>query len=67
MLQVLSVGKLGRASGFTLRPGVPLPAATGTLCPFFSAWPSMPPTPALWKVEREPSQGGVSMPPAKAI
>jgi hypothetical protein len=27
----------------------------------------MPPTPALWKVEREPSQGAVSIPPAIAM
>src|SRR5215470_4829325 len=67
MVQILSVAKVGRQSGFALRPGVPLPLATGTTWPFFNARPSMPPTPALWKVERDPSQGGVSTPPAMAM
>ena len=66
IVQRLSVGSTGRRSGRTRRPGVPAALATGTTWPRCSARPSMPPTPALWKVEREPSQGGVSMPPATA-
>src|SRR5579883_1651909 len=66
-VQVLLVEKLGRQSALILRPARPAPLPTGTTCPAFKACPSMPPTPALWKVEREPSQGGVSMPPAIAI
>ena len=35
--------------------------------PRLQAYPFTPPTPAIWKVEREPSTGGVSMPPANAM
>src|SRR5215470_9171389 len=66
-LHTLLVEKVGRASGLTLRPAFPFPLPTGMICPALSAWPSMPPTPAWWKVERDPSQGGVSIPPATAM
>ena len=66
MVQRLSVEIGGLAASLTRRPGLPSASATGTTWPALIAWPSMPPTPALWKVEREPSQG-VSMPPAIAM
>ena len=38
----------------------------GIRWPALRAWPSMPPIPAWWKVEREPSTAGQSIAPAKA-
>ena len=67
MVQLLSVEIGGRQFSLTRRPAAPAPVPTGMVWPAWMAWPSMPPTPAWWKVEREPSHSGVSMPPAMAI